>query len=396
MKILMVTPYVPYPPASGGQIRTLNLLKYLQKKHYIVLVALSKDSKDKEYIKHLKNYCDEVHICKRPEKPWMFKNIFKSVFSLKPFLIVRNFSEEASSKINELLQYETFDVIHCETFYVMPHIPLTKTPVVLVEQTIEFLVYKHFIQTLPIFLRLPLYLDIWKLRYWERLYWKKAALMATVSEQDKKTVIDEDPQLTPIVIPNGAGEDMIIDKLPKKMEFGKTLLFQGNFAWLQNKEAAEYLMRKLYPHVIKRIPDIKVKVAGQHAQALPNVNGVKIVNIDPKNVEEVKKLYRDATLFIAPIFGPGGTRLKILAAMASGLPIVSSQVGVEGLEVENGKHVLIANSPAEFVDAIDLLLKDPILYESLRINAFELVQKKYNWKTIAKDLETAYLTIKNS
>ena len=136
MKILMVTPYLPYPAASGGQIRTLNLLKYLCKENEITLVALYKSNSQKFHSEYLKKYCKEIYLCKRPESPWQPGLILKSIFSLKPFLVVRNFSSEAADVIARLLKEEKFDVIHSETFYVMPHIPDTGVPILLVEQTI--------------------------------------------------------------------------------------------------------------------------------------------------------------------------------------------------------------------------------------------------------------------
>ncbi|MEX1052397.1 MAG: hypothetical protein WEC80_00950, partial [Patescibacteria group bacterium] len=111
MKILMVTPYVPYPPASGGQIRTLNLLKYLSKNNDIYLVALYKYESEKKHIEFLSKYCKEIHLCKRPEKPWQLKTILKAIFSTKPFLIVRNFSDNAKTTIKSLLKRINFDVI---------------------------------------------------------------------------------------------------------------------------------------------------------------------------------------------------------------------------------------------------------------------------------------------
>lgn len=108
----------------------------------------------------------------------------------------------------------------------------------------------------------------------------------------------------------------------------------------------------------------------------------------------VKKVYTESTLFIAPIFGPGGTRLKILAAMSSGLPIITTKTGIEGLDVANNKHVLIANSPLEFVEQIKRILSNKKLYETIRTNAHTLVTEKYNWQKIAEKLEIAYQNIK--
>ncbi len=397
MKILMITPYVPYPPASGGQIRTLNLLKHLHKHHYVALIALSKNDKDLEYIPKLKEFCDEVYICKRPEKPWQVKNILKWLVSTKPFLVVRNYSSDARKTIEELLAYETFDVIHCETFYVMPHIPeKTSTPTLLVDQTIELEVYKHFVDAQPWFMRPFLNIDIAKLRYWEPEYWKRASLVATVSQQDKQAVKTIAPSIKPVVIPNGAGEDMIIDSLPQKGADGQTLLFQGNFSWLQNVEAAHYLIENIVPPLVKKHPHVKLLIAGQRASIIKSHKHVEVIEIANEDIELVKKLYRTSSIFLAPIFGPGGTRLKILAAMASGLPIVSTSTGIQGLDVFHEKHVLIANDPQEFVRQISRLMEDRMLYQRLRKASFDLIHKTYNWSSISRQLEESYQTLTTS
>ncbi|MDO8741756.1 MAG: glycosyltransferase, partial [Candidatus Roizmanbacteria bacterium] len=214
MKILMVTPYVPYPPSSGGQIRTFNLLKYLSLNNEITLVALYKNDGEKKYESYLKKYCKKIYLCQRPASPWQFKNIFKTIFSFSPFLVVRNYSSEAKMIINKLLHQEKFDVIHAETFYVMPHIPETKVPTVLVEQTIEYKVYKHFVNSLPFYLRLLIYfdIDIIKLKYWERFYWKKANAVIVVSSSDEKLIKNEGLLLKTSIIPNCVGDEMVVDR----------------------------------------------------------------------------------------------------------------------------------------------------------------------------------------
>ena len=399
MKILMLTPYLPYPPASGGQIRTLNLLKYLRAKNEITLIALYKSDEEKKYLPYLKPYCKEVYLCKRPEKPWQFDNIFRSIFSLNPFLIVRNYSTQAATTLKELIHNEHFDVIHAETFYIMPHIIETDIPILLVEQTIEYKVYQHYVNSLPFFIRPLFSLDILKLRYWERFYWRKAFLVGTMSESDKKAVSLLEPSIQPVIIPNGAGEDLVVNKLNPKRLSNPILLFVGNFFWLQNTEAAQYLIDKIYPKIAKAIPQIQIVIAGQNASNKLNISDtkrIKIIDIDPKDSQLVKKVYTQSTLFVAPIFGPGGTRLKILAAMASGLPIVTTKTGIEGLDISDNKHALIANSPDEFVKQIKRVLSNKILYESIRKNAYELVKKKYNWSKIAEELEIAYQRIKKA
>lgn len=389
----MLTPYLPYPPASGGQIRTLYLLKYLRENHDVTLVSLYKNEDEKKYAEHLKEYCREIYLCKRAEKPWQIKNILKAVLTGLPFLIVRNFSQEASEKVKELLEKNTYDVIHAETFYIMPHIPPTDIPVLLVEQTIEYKVYQHYISPLPALLRWPLWLDIFKLKYWEKYYWSKASLVATVSESDTEEIKKLLPDLNSVIIPNGAGDDMFVEKFPKINVKQPKLLFIGNFFWLQNVEAAQYLMQHVLPKLLEKMPNAELVIAGQNGTSKlsnPNHKNVKIVDLRPDDEQQVKNLYHSATLFIAPIFGPGGTRLKILASMASGLPVVSTKTGVQGLAVKDGEHVLIAENPDEFVTKIDAVLKNEKMYKKIQSNAYKLAKHKYSWKAIADKLEKVY------
>lgn len=397
MKILMLTPYLPYPPASGGQIRTLNLLKYLSRNNEITLVSLYKNEKEKQYASQLKLYCKNVFICKRAEKPWQLNIIAKALFTLQPLLVVRNFSREAQILLKKLLSEEHFDVIHAETFYIMPHLPPSKIPILLVEQTIEYQVYQHFVNKLPLFFRPFFILDIIKLKYWEQHYWRKATTVSAVSESDKNLIKSIESDISPIVIPNGAGDEMFVSSLSKKIIDSPTLLFQGNFAWLQNTEAALFFIHKLIPLIRQKLPGVKAIIAGQQTNKIKGTKNsmISYLEIPPDNVEMVKLIYQQSTLFIAPIFGPGGTRLKILAAMASGLPVISTQIGVEGLEVKNKKHVLIANTPSEFVDAISSILANIISYNNIRDEAYKLAKEKYNWSSITHSLEVVYETIIN-
>lgn len=400
MRILMLTPYLPYPPSSGGQVRSYNLLKNLGKKHQIVLVALIKNDQEKKFIKKLEEFCEKIYVCKRSESAWTLENVVKSVFGPYPFLVVRNFSHQAKDLVFKLIKNNSFDLIHAETFYIMPHIPKTDIPILLVEQTIEYQVYQHFVKSLKYFFLKPFfYFDILKLKFWEKTYWQKADLVVTVSETDKKRMLEILPRLKTKIIPNGAGEDLIKifqrEKIIKKPIF----LYQGNFAWLQNVEAANILAKKIFPVLKKKVPGAICYIAGQ--KALEKIHQLKkyevdIVDIKHSNVEKVKQIYKKASIFLAPIHGPGGTRLKILGAMAAGLPVISSKVGVEGLEVEHEKDVLIAENENEFVNNVIKLLHDQQLYKKIRKNARRLVEQKYNWVRIAQDLEKIYLGLPRS
>lgn len=399
MKILMLTPYLPYPPASGGQVRSYNLIKNLGKRHQIYLVSLIKNKNEERFVNKIRSYCQEIHLCYRSEKPWTIKNILKSIFGPYPFLIVRNSSNQAKSVIKKLLEKNHFDLIHAETFYIMPNVPQTKTPTLLAEQTIEFQVYQHFVNKLFFLLRPFFSIDILKLKYWENFYWKRANMIIAVSQSDKEKMLKIQPNIKTEIIPNGAGEDLMKIFTTEKKLSQPIFLYQGNFSWLQNIEAAHYLTKNIFPKIKKKFPQSICYIAGQKAKEkigkLENKE-IKIIEIQPSEIKKVKEIYQEANIFIAPIFGPGGTRLKILGAMAAGIPVISSPVGVEGLELENKKNVLIAKNDNDYVKHADILIRNKEVYQSIRKEARKIIETKYSWPIIADNLEKIYLKMLNN
>lgn len=389
----MLTPYLPYPDSSGGQIRTLNLLKHLCKKHEITLVSLIKDSKENENIKYLLKYCKKVLTFQRSSTPWTLKNILKTGFSLDPFLIVRNYAPGVKEAVTKELETGKYDLVHAETFYVMPSIPKTHLPIILVDQTIEYLVYQHYTnETAPWYLKPLLQIDVEKMKYSERYYWKKATQVVAVSEADKKEMLKLEPDLHVEIVPNGVNLELFRKKTNWNTK-EKSILFISNFKWLQNVEAAHVLIEKVFPLIQKKIKDSKLWIIGQHVpQDILNIHDKNIIikSVPESDVQTLVDAWHDASVFASTIKGPGGTRLKNLAAMASQLPIVSTKVGVEGLNVEDKKQVLIGNSPSKIADLIVKVIKSPSLAKKLALATREHVEENFDWKIIAGKLDSLY------
>lgn len=390
MKILMLTPYLPYPPSSGGQIRSYNLIKQLSKKHEITLCSLIKHESDKKYIKNLEPYCKKIHLFKRPEKPWTLSNILNTGFSLFPFLVIRNFSHQERKALPNIIKEGEFDLIHAETFYVSPHIPQNSNiPIVLVDQTIESQVYEHFVKSFKFALLRPLlYIDVFKLKYWERYYWKKASRVVAVSEKDAnimKEILKED-KVT--LIPNGVGEDLM-DKVP--LHYSKEILFVGNYAWLQNIEGAQVLARKVFPKILKKIPDATLSIVGQNTTKVKDLatKNIKIIDLEVDDINGIKQAFQNSGVLVAPMYGPGGTRLKILAAMAAMLPVVTTTVGIAGVG-DKDINYLEGDTSEELANQAIKVLQDKSLYKKIAENARQLVEKKYSYTAIAEQLTSVY------
>jgi glycosyltransferase involved in cell wall biosynthesis len=393
MKILMLTPYLPFPDSSGGQIRSYNLIKSLSKKHEITLFSLIKDDSEKRFVPELEKYCSKVEVFKRSKSPWTLRNILLTGFGPYPFLVIRNLSPQEKIAVQEEVNSVRYDLIHAETFYVMPHIPETKTPILLVEQTIEYLVYKHYVEESKNPLLRPLLsIDVAKLKFWETRFWKKANTVVAVSESDKSEMRKLVPKLKVELVPNGVNLNFFKEKDSWKSEDPR-ILFIANFKWLQNVEAAELLLKEVFPIVSAKNPKAKVWIVGQHIpQQILNHKSDKVLidNLREDDQEGIRNAYLKSSVFVSPLRGPGGTRLKHLAAMAAKLPLVTTPVGVEGLEAEDGKEVMVRSNSKGLAEAALKILDNPKLAETIATRARKLVEEKFSWPKMSEYLDKIY------
>lgn len=395
MKILMLTPYLPYPLLTGGQTRSYNLIKRLATLgHQITLFSLIKNDKEKESVSKLEEFCKEVKVFNRPSKPWTLNNIIRTGISAFPFLVVRNWAPGEKKAIEEKLKEEKFDLIHAETFYVMPHIPKTNIPIVLVDQTIEYEVYQHYVDSFRwIPLKPLMYIDVVKLKYWELKYWRQASKVVAMSEEDKKIMRQQIPSLDVDIVPNGVDFEFFQKKVTDKPK-EPVILYLGNFTWLQNREAADVLYKEVFPKIKEKIKNIKLWIIGKDAEMF--FRHIKNRNVRVEEVKDVREVYQGAWVLVAPIYGSGGTRYKNFEAFASGLPVVTTSIGIGGTEAEDGREVIIRDSPEEIATATIKLLNNKELYEKIAGNAKKMVKEKYDWDSIAKHLSDIYQSLKRS
>lgn len=397
MKILMLVPFLPNTYTSGGQTRWYNLIKYLSERHEITLFSLLKDESERKFVPELEKYCKKVRVFSRPESPWTLRNLLLTAFSFYPLLVIRNWSFKERQEVKDELSKEKYDLIHAEAFYVMPHLPRTNIPNILVEQTIEYQVYKHYVDTeVPWFLK-PVYMvDILKLRYWEKYFWRKTTRLIAVSEDDKKIMQKEIPGIKVEVIPNGVDAEYFAKKEVSK-KVPPRILYLGNFKWIQNLEALNILVEKVWPKVRKAFPSAYLWVVGRDIpNSVLDMAKDKETNIEvTEAIHDPRDAYHGSSVMVLPIVGSGGTRLKVIEAMASALPVVSTENGIGGLGLVSGKHALVSNSINEIARYTVELLKDPKRAQRIGKAGQEFVKKIYDWKIIVKLHDRIYGEIVN-
>lgn len=394
MRILMVSSYLPYPLYSGGQIRLYNLIKHLSEKHDITLICEKRDNQTEQDVSEVEKICKKLITVPR-QKQWSAKNIVQTGFSMNPFLVTGHTSEEMKLAIRDELVRENYELIHVETFYVYQNLPRVSLPIVLVEHNVEYLVYQRFAKLASPVIRPLFYLDVLKLKKAETAVWKKVDKLVAVSNAERRVMKRADVDL----VPNGVDTTVFRFRSSENFPEEKRVLFIGDFKWLQNIDAAENILRHIWPSFSLKLSESKEKtnvklwIVGRNIPAkIKNLAVGKNIILDEDNKEDAPDIFRKAYLLLAPIRAGGGTSYKIIEAMSSGTAVVTTNLGIEGLEAKNNIHVLSSEHEDEMAELVLNLIQDHSLYRKLTLNARKLVEEKYDWKIIAGKLNEVYLS----
>ena len=389
----MITPYLPCRSQSGGQTRSFFQIKHLSLQNEITLICFTRDQKGLE---ELKQYCSKVIIIKRG-KTWDLKKILLTGFSTYPFLVTNYLSEELGAKIKEELDSSHYDLIHTECFYLMPNIPKTDIPIILVDQTIEFAVYQHYVETIKGFKKLfsfMLWLDVYKIKYWESYYWKKTDYIAAVSEEDRHIMSKLSGRSDIQIVPNGVDDQYFKPKVKiKKTTYPSILFGISNMKWMQNSEGAELLLRDIWPTIKKNVANVKLFIIGRFAPAtFSYIHDPDIIIKEAENdgqLHDPRSYYQKSWILLAPIKSGGGSRTKFFEAMASKLPILTTKQGMEGINIRNNQDAIVCEYE-ELTDSAIKLLHNSALRESIGVHAQSLVKEVYSWAKSANTLNNIY------
>ncbi len=396
MRILVIADYLPYPLIGGDRIRIYNTIRRAADQHEVSLVAFLEKKSDIEGVAHLKEFCIHVETANFEERSRLAKlpGMLQYILSGKPPELSLLYSDELRRKIRKLTSTNKFDIVQIEHARMGLYLEMLHPD----EHRKSLLMFHNF--TSQQFGRVSNVERRWskKVRsklnsiamgYWEPRYAEKFTRCTTVSEEDRQLLLDANPHLKVDVIPNGVDIDKY-QPLPLPSKSARpSLLFLGNMGYPPCVDAVLYFCNEIFPLIRQENNRAEFWIVGRDPR--PEVLELKDKNVHVTGrVPSVMPYYQQSPICVVPLRAGGGTRLKILEAMALGRPVVSTTIGCEGLDVKDNENILIADKPAEFAEKTMRLSNDRELYQHLAENGRKLVETGYGWDQITDKLLKVY------
>ncbi|HID89505.1 MAG TPA: glycosyltransferase [Anaerolineae bacterium] len=390
MKILVVSQWFPYPPDNGARLRTYHLLKHLARRHEIVLLSFTRREVLPEHVEAVRAYCAAVETAPfRPFHPARLRALM-GLFLPRPRALTDTYSPQMEALVRETLHRERFDLVLASTIgptaatamYVRGHRGLPR-----VLEDLELSVIADRIRNERNRLqRRRLRLTWWKLRRFTAGLLRDLDGCTVASERERDLVRRLVPGYRHLaVVPNGLE--------PERYEgdFGPpepdALVFPGSLTYCANRLAMEFFLKQIMPRIVARRPGVRLFITGQTEEVdlarIPLSNNVVLTGY----LDDVRPRIARSKICVVPILTGGGTRLKVLEAMALGVPVVATAKGAEGLEVRPEEDILLADGPEAFAAQVIRLLEDPALHERLARNGRRLVRERYDWREIGQRFE---------
>ena len=390
----MITSHLPYPANSGYPLRIYNLLYRIAREHEIWLATFIPADHSATYVSHLQKFCQGIETVVFQNKGALnhpFDALLYFMKGLPPDLRIYK-SHELTAKIRNLINRIDFDIIQIEDSHMgiyLDMIPKEIHPKTLLTfHDVNFRKYDRLTQVETKNTRKArIWLHSHMMRRWEPFYAEKFGRCIAMSDSDRCLLQAANPKLKIDVIPNGVDTNLY-----QPLSYSETtpvLIFVGNMAYRPNIDAVTYFCFSIYPRIKTEFPQVEFWIVGKNPSSEVirlSGNGVRVTG----QVDDLVPYYSRSAISVVPLRAGGGTRLKILEAMALGRPVVTTLIGCEGLDVINGKHLLIAESPKQFAEHTLQLLRNKQTWLSITQQARDLVVNRYDWDVIAQNLEQLF------
>jgi len=376
VKVLFVCPFFPWPLNSGGKIRTFNLIRTLGKDVEIHLRAITEPGTSREGIDRLTGTCASIKLFDRVRPGRVMR-------WSRPKLERWFYSPALRQALAQDLRDDYFDIVHLDELLLARTLPSAPgVPVVQHHHKLDTVLYDD----LSGHKGLHRHFDLWKLHRLESESARRFAWHIVCGEGDAKILGERYEGLKFGVVPSGIDPDYFKPRVPAAPRTTRRLLYLGTLSYGPNIDAVRRFVSSSLPKLRERFPDLEFDLVGGGATReildLHGHGGVHVIG----GVPDVRPYLEGAALMVVPLRIGGGTRLKIVEALAMGCPVVSSTIGAEGLDLVDGEHLRMTPTEAELEEAVIHLLEHPEEAQAMAERGQKCAREDFTWDVLSQHL----------
>lgn len=396
MNVVLLDGDVSYPPTSGKRLRTVNLLLPLAKRHRIVYLGrLIGDRGDHpEATEYFRDHGIEPifvhHPLPKKTGPMFYARLLANLFDKRPYSVASHLSPALKAAAVRLARERSIDLWQLEWPMFLPLVPATAAPRVVVAHNVESIIWRRYVETATHPLkRAFLKNQCRKFEAFEGWALREAERVIAVSDEDAERIRRDFGQPRVDVVDNGVDPEWYAEVAGPYD--AKTILFLGALDWRPNQDAIELLLTRIFPEVRRHVVDATLMIVGRNPSASLRKRAEAMAGVElHADVPDVRPYLGRAGVMAVPLRIGGGSRLKILEALASDRPVVSSRVGAEGLKIVPGEHFVEADDDV-MASALIEAMRHPEPIRAMARRGRQLVRERYDWKVLADKLEQSWL-----
>lgn len=399
MNILLLTYGVPYPPDNGPRVKTFQLIRHLAGRGRVTLVCLTPDEASAARAAALRPFCAAIHVVPAPVSAWRrIETRLESLFGTRPALIARADSHALRELLAHLVEEAAaagrpYDLVHVDQLQMAQFAESLPLPRLFDAHNAIYQIQQSFAERQRFLARWRAAQEARQLRAYEGRICAEFDAVTAVSEEDRSALLEAAGASRPLsVIPIGV-DGQAIRSAPRAAR-RRSVLSLAAPGWPPNAEGIGWFAHEVYPLVRRAAPDSRLLICGDEPPAALRDLGERTPDITVTGFVDPEPYLADAGVIIAPLRSRGGMRVALLESLARGIPVVATSLACEGLDLVAGEHLLVADSPSEFADAVALLLDDPELGDRIGAAGRSRVLERYDWRALtpAVDLVYAQLT----
>ncbi len=403
MKVVIVNEGLGYPPKGGNWLRTLNLMLPLARRHEITYVC--RDVGDEQAEQVARSFYEEngihMQICGKPPAnktgPAFYVRVAANLASPLPYSITSHRSEDVRREIRRLANSENIDLFQFEALGYADALLGTGARTIVTAHNVESLIWERLYQTERHSLKRWFIRDQYaKYERYERLVLQRASRVVAVSREDAALLRERFGVSDPAVVDNGVDVSYFASAPATRRPDPKQILFLGSLDWRPNLDAIDILLAHIMPQVLAAEPDAHLAIVGRNPSPALTRRLRREPNVElHADVEDVRPYLARSAVMAVPLRIGGGSRLKILEAIASGLPVVSTRIGCEGLIFEPGRDLSVVESEDQMAAALVETIRNPARAAEMVGRGRAVIDAHYDWNRLADRLEQIWFDLRS-